>query len=105
MDSKAVPGVGNESTSQVQHVYAYDEGGIPVRQTKLAPDGLEFSEDVSEARWVEERLSNFGTLRSLLPEGFPAYARMFHPAYLEDDKDRPVRWSTVASWTGRTVIR
>ena len=78
-------------------------GGIPVRQTKLAPDGLEFSEDVSEARWVEERLSNFGTLRSLLPEGFPAYARMFHPAYLEDDRDRPVRWSTVASWTGRTV--
>ena len=79
------------------------KGGIPVRQTKLAPDGLEFSEDVSEARWVEERLSNFGALRSLLPEGFPAYARMFHPAYLEDDRDRPVRWSTVASWTGRTV--
>ena len=78
-------------------------GGIPVRQTKLAPDGLEFSEDVSEARWVEERLSNFGTLRSLLPEGFPAYARVFHPAYLDDDRDRPVRWSTVASWTGRTV--
>ena len=64
-------------------------GGIPIRQTKLAPDGLEFSEDVSEARWVEERLSNFGTLRSLLPEGFPAYARMFHPAYLKDDRDRP----------------
>ena len=38
-------------------------GGIPIRQTKLAPDGLEFSEDVSEARWVEERLSAFGTLR------------------------------------------
>ena len=34
-------------------------GGIPVRQTKLAPDGLEFSEDVSEARWVEESLSLF----------------------------------------------
>ena len=23
------------------------KGGIPIRQTKLAPDGLEFSEDVS----------------------------------------------------------
>ena len=32
-------------------------GGIPIRQTKLAPDGLEFSKDVSEARWVEESLS------------------------------------------------
>ena len=78
-------------------------GGIPIRQTKLAPDGVEFSEDVSEARWVEERLSAFGTLRSLLPEGFAAYARIFHPAYLNKDAERPVRWSTVASWTGRTV--
>ena len=78
-------------------------GGIPIRQTKLAPDGLEFSEDVSEARWVEESLSAFGTLRSLLPEGFAAYARIFHPAYLNKGEKRPVRWSTVASWTGRTV--
>ncbi len=78
-------------------------GGIPIRQTKLAPDGLEFSEDVSEARWVGESLSNFGTLRSLLPDGFAAYARVFHPAYLNKDEERPVRWSAVASWTGRTV--
>ena len=78
-------------------------GGIPLRQTKLAPDGLEFSEDVSEARWVEESLSDFGTLRALLPGGFRAYARVFHPAYLNDDAEQPVRWSTVASWTGRTV--
>ena len=78
-------------------------GGTPIRQTKLAPDGVEFSEDVSEARWVEERLSAFGTLRSLLPNGFAAYARIFHPAYLNRDEERPVRWSTVASWTGRTV--
>ena len=64
-------------------------GGIPIRQTKLAPDGVEFSEDVSEARWVEERLSAFGTLRSLLPEGFAAYARIFHPAYLNRYEERP----------------
>ena len=80
-------------------------GGVPIRQTKLAPDGVEFSEDVSEARWVEERLSDsdFSTVRSLLPNEFPAYARVFHPAYLNDDEQQPVRWSTVASWTGRTV--
>ena len=78
-------------------------GGVPIRQTKLAPDGLAFCEDVSVAGWVEESLSNFGTLRSLLPDGFAAYARIFHPAYLNGDKERPVRWSTAASWTGRTV--
>ena len=78
-------------------------GGIPIQQTKLAPDGLEFLEDVSGARWVEESLSDFGTLRALLPDGFPAYARVFHPANLDDNRERPVRWSTVASWSGRTV--
>ena len=78
-------------------------GRIPIRQTRLAPDGVEFSEDLSEARWVEESLSNFGTLRSLPPDGFPAYARILHPAYLDGYEERPVRWSKVASWTGRTV--
>ena len=71
----------------VQHVHALPlEAAFPIRQTKLAPDGVEFSEDVSEARWVEERLSAFGTLRSLLPEGFAAYAQIFHPAYLNKDR-------------------
>ena len=78
-------------------------GGTPIRQTKLSPDGLDFSEDVSEARWVEKSFSAFGTLRSLLPDGFAAYARIFHPAHLNRDEERPVRWSTVASWTGRAV--
>ena len=81
------------------------EGSVPIRQTKFAPAGVEFSEDVTEGRWVEEGLSHsdFSAVRSLLPYGFPAYARVFHPAYLNDDKKQPVRWSTVASWTGRTV--
>ncbi len=78
-------------------------GRVRIRQTRLAPDGLEFSEDVSDAQWVEERLSDFGTLRALLPDMFPAYARVFHPAYLDGNREQPVRWSTVASWTGRTV--
>ena len=34
-------------------------GSIPVRQTQLAPDGLEFSGDVSQARWIEESLSEW----------------------------------------------
>ena len=78
-------------------------GGVPIRQTQLAPDGLEFCEDVSPSRWVEESLSGFARLESLLPRGFPAYARVFHPAYQNGSRDQPVRWSTVASWTRRTV--
>ncbi len=94
-------GTSHEPMSSLEMLSA--GGGIPVRQTKLAPDGMEFSEDVSEAKWVEESLSDFGTLRSLIPHRFSAYARVFHPAYMEGREDRPVRWSKVASWTGRTV--
>ena len=78
-------------------------GGIPARQTQLAPDGLEFSEAVSQAQWIEESLSGWGKVRSLMPEGLQAYARVFHPAHLDRAREQPVRWSTVASWTGRTV--
>ena len=59
-------------------------GGVPIRQTQLAPDGLEFCGDVSPGRWVEESLSGFARVHSLLPRVFPAYARVFHPAYLGD---------------------
>ena len=83
--------------------YLSTGGGVPIRQTQLAPDGLEFCEDVSPGRWVEESLSGFARVHSLLPRGFPAYARVFHPAYQGDAEDQPVRCSTVASWTGRTV--
>ena len=81
------------------------EGQFPVRQTELAPEGLQFSEDVSEARWIEESLAQgqWGSLDSMMPGGFPSYARIFHPAHLEGDIEQPVRWSTVASWTGRSV--
>ena len=81
------------------------EGGVPVRQVELAPEGLEFSEDVSQARWIEESLAQgqWGRLDSMMPQGFSSYARIFHPAYLAGDRERPVRWSTVASWTGRAV--
>ena len=78
-------------------------GGIPVRQVDLAPQGLDFEEDVSPARWVQDSLSDFGLVRSILPEGLAAYVRVFHPACLAFEGWKPVRWSTVASWTGRTV--
>ena len=80
-------------------------GGVPVQQVQLAPDGLEFSEDVSQAQWVEASLSGskLGEIGALMPAGFAAYARIFHPAYLDELREQPVRWSTVSSWTGRIV--
>ncbi len=89
-------------TSMTRYTYG-SGGGVPVFQTQLAPDGLEWVEDVSPAQWVEESLSDFAKVRSLLPEGFSDYARVFHPAHLDTAREQPVRWSTVASWTGRTV--
>ena len=67
--------------------------------------------DLSPARWLEERFWHLSDpsdalgirLGSIMPERFVAYARAFHPADLDGDDEQPVRWSTVASWTGRTV--
>ena len=89
-------------TSMTRYTYG-GGGGMPVYQTQLAPDGLEWAEDVSPAQWVEQSLSDFAKVRSLLPKGFSAYARVFHPAHLDNAREQPVPWSTVASWTGRTV--
>ena len=83
-------------------------GALEIRRE---PEGVELMEDISQARWVEERLRPWHTrgavetrVGSIVPEGFAAYARVFHPAELRADRGHePVRWSTVASWTGRTV--
>ena len=93
-------GTGGDTMSSMARLST--DGGISIEQTQMAPDGLEWFADVSHAHWIEESLSDFGTLRSMLPSGFTNYARIFHPAYLGDEM-QPVRWSTVASWTGRQV--
>jgi hypothetical protein len=65
------------------------------------PTGVELAHNTLPARWVEERAgSDVWTVGQLLPDTFEAYARVFHPAYRAE---LPVRWSTVASWTGRRV--
>lgn len=58
--------------------------------------------DVRPAGWVAERVGPFGSgVGALVPHGFEAYARVLHPAVAADD--RPVRWSAVARWSGRTT--
>jgi hypothetical protein len=55
---------------------------------------LELQDDVSSARWVVDLIHPLGQdVGSLVPEGFEAYARIFHPAYnLAPGEKRSVGW-------------
>ena len=85
--------------------------GVPAPQLKRQPDGAELLKDVTPGRWIAERLRRetrqTGTLVGcVIPEGFEAYARIFHPAKQYNTAERSwsrVSWSTVASWNGRVV--
>ena len=51
--------------------------------------------------WIAERLGPFGeSVTSVVPAGFPAYARILHPAEEPAADHRLVRWSEVARWSG-----
>ena len=59
--------------------------------------------DLEPARWLTERSpghGDFGTVAGVAAPGFDAYARVLHPASLDE---RPVRWATVAAAYGREV--
>ncbi|MCT9819495.1 hypothetical protein N3K63_04255 [Microbacterium sp. W1N] len=57
---------------------------------------MEWEPDVSAGEWLRERIDQpwRGTMHDLVPRGFAAYARIFHPA----TRDRPVgtAWPTAA---------
>ena len=55
-----------------------------------------------EAEWLQLPMFT-GEVSAIVPEGFPAYARILHPA--GGMYDVPVRWSDVAAKTGRTMHR
>jgi hypothetical protein len=63
------------------------------------------SDEVEAADWIGGRLHPFGQdVASVVPTGFEAYARIFHPASrLAATREVDVRWSDVAEWSGRTV--
>ena len=42
-------------------------------------------------------------MAAVVPDGFPAYVRILHPA--RGAADRPVRWAEVAAWSGRKMHR
>ena len=73
-------------------------------------DTVELMNAPYPANWIKERLGDWASEKgmfvgSVVPEGFEAYARVFHPAELwkADRSWEQVRWSTVASWTGKVV--
>jgi hypothetical protein len=63
---------------------------------------LRAAPDVRAADWVVEGLAEFGeSVHSLVPVGFSAYVRIFHPAYMtHGDRLDPVRWSAIAAANG-----
>jgi len=62
--------------------------------------GFGWLPDVSPAAWIRPRLHPFGQdVGSVIPDGFEAYARLFHPV----EVDHRERWSDVAQRNGRIV--
>jgi hypothetical protein len=56
--------------------------------------------------WIERSLHPFGKdVGSFIPEGFAAYARVFHPPYrgTPEGKQIPVRWRDIAAANDRTL--
>lgn len=71
-------------------------------QENFHPSGMMFLTDVTEAKWVERETSPHSRdVDALIPAGYTAHARIFHPA--ENVEGSPVRWSDVAEWAGRRV--
>jgi hypothetical protein len=74
---------------------------LPVSWQNMTP-----SDQVEAAEWIRKRLHPFSAYQvgSVVPSGFVAYARIFHPAWASRDwNPEEVRWSEVAAWAGRKV--
>ena len=70
---------------------------------RLAP-GVAAATDTAVAAWLSGRMLPPVSARTLvggvIPTGFEAYARVFHPA---SAGSQPYRWSAAAAWAGRVV--
>jgi hypothetical protein len=71
------------------------------------PAGVELVTDVSPGAWVVDGLmpharSTEVRVGEVVPTGFEAYARVFHPVH-EEPGMTPIRWSVIAERNGRVV--
>lgn len=70
------------------------------------PPDFEPCHDLSPADWLRPRLLPWGEamgtpVTSIIPTGYDAYVRVFHPAGT-GPLDDPVGWRRVAAWSGST---
>src|SRR5688572_16780168 len=71
------------------------------------PEGLAFEPDVSVGAWIGPRMMHADwtpgvPVGAIVPTGFEAYARVFHPAERPPGRTR-VRWREIADEHGTTV--
>ena len=86
----------------VRHAYSVAVSARGRHAGSVLTGGLSFSRDVALASWVRPRLTGaWGTVTGVVPSGFPAYARVFHPVQV--GASEWLSWAEVASATGRTV--
>jgi hypothetical protein len=65
-------------------------------------EGITWLTDVSAADWIAPRLHPFNSdTGSVIPEGFEAYCRIFHPVEPEWPETRTRRWAEIAAENGR----
>ena len=65
---------------------------------------LRLSSRLVEAEWLAPRLGPFGSgVASVVPDGFPAYSRILHPAHGMNDEE--IRWADVAVKSNSTMHR
>jgi len=75
-------------------------------QENFHPLGMTILTEVGKARWIEQGTNpDSRGIDALIPAGFAAHARLFHPAdnVSGGTPETLVRWSEVAKWAGRTV--
>ena len=70
------------------------------------PPGFKPRDDLSPAEWIGPRLLPWGAemgtpVTSIVPVGYDAYVRVFHPASAAG-ADHAVTWQEVADWSGGT---
>src|SRR5947209_3354875 len=74
------------------------------KEVGVTEPSLHPSTDIAAADWIGPRLRPFGSaVAAVVPDGFPAYVRILHPARAADGT--PVSWAAVATRSGRTMHR
>ena len=60
------------------------------------------TDEVARGEWIRPRLREWSTILGVIPDGFEAYARVFHPSgeYREGDSRRTLSWRAVTERTG-----